>query len=145
MNKQTKVDFKLLPSLINKDIKINMKSIYFMHIPKCGGTTIDNILNSFESSEKYSGLNCINWETNTSDMIERIINTSSCLQNPFTIEPLPSEDITPFLICENISNIFSDERILRGIIEQQRVITHNWISVNSDIWFPHKIVNGSIA
>jgi hypothetical protein len=58
-------------------------------------------------------------------MIERIINTSSCLQNPFTIEPLPSEDITPFLICENISNIFSDERILRGIIEQQRVITHN--------------------
>ena len=88
-------------------------------------TRIDNILISSDSSEKYSGLNCINWEIDTSEMIDSKIKASSCLQNPFTIEPLPSEEITPFLICENISNIFSDERILRGIIEQQKVITHN--------------------
>ncbi len=43
MNKETQSDFKLLLSLKNQDIKINNKSIYFMHIPKCGGTTIDSI------------------------------------------------------------------------------------------------------
>ena len=43
MNKETQSDFKLLFSLKNQDIKINNKSIYFMHIPKCGGTTIDSI------------------------------------------------------------------------------------------------------
>ena len=43
MNKQINNDFKLLRSLINQSIKTNKKSIYFMHIPKCGGTTIDSI------------------------------------------------------------------------------------------------------
>jgi len=43
MNKQLKSDFKLLRSLINRDLQTNKKSIYFMHIPKCGGTTIDHI------------------------------------------------------------------------------------------------------
>ena len=43
MNKEKNSDFKLLLSLINKNVKINNKSIYFMHIPKCGGTTIDSI------------------------------------------------------------------------------------------------------
>ena len=43
MNKQKKPDFKLLLSSINNDVKIDNKSIYFMHIPKCGGTTIDSI------------------------------------------------------------------------------------------------------
>lgn len=37
------VDFKLLPSTSLKKEGSANKSIYFMHIPKCGGTTIDQI------------------------------------------------------------------------------------------------------
>ena len=38
-----KVDFKFVPSFeLTKD-KIQNNSIFFMHIPKCGGTTIDHI------------------------------------------------------------------------------------------------------
>lgn len=50
-----KVDFKFVPSLELAKDKIQNNSIFFMHIPKCGGTTIDHIfaklsliLNSFE-------------------------------------------------------------------------------------------------
>lgn len=38
-----KVDFKFVPSFKFKNDKISKRSIFFMHIPKCGGTTIDNI------------------------------------------------------------------------------------------------------
>ena len=37
-----KIDFKFVPSKINTKDNLD-KSIYFMHIPKCGGTTIDHI------------------------------------------------------------------------------------------------------
>ncbi len=37
-----KIDFKFVPSKINTKSNFD-KSIYFMHIPKCGGTTIDHI------------------------------------------------------------------------------------------------------
>ena len=37
-----KIDFKFVPSKINTKSNLD-KSIYFMHIPKCGGTTIDHI------------------------------------------------------------------------------------------------------
>ena len=38
-----KVEFKFLTSYIKKDLPNFDKSIYFMHIPKSGGTTIDHI------------------------------------------------------------------------------------------------------
>ena len=37
-----KIDFKFVPSKINNKDNLD-KSIFFMHIPKCGGTTIDHI------------------------------------------------------------------------------------------------------
>ena len=37
-----KINFKFVPSKINTKSNLD-KSIYFMHIPKCGGTTIDHI------------------------------------------------------------------------------------------------------
>ena len=37
-----KIDLKFVPSKINNNKVLN-KSIYFMHIPKSGGTTIDRI------------------------------------------------------------------------------------------------------
>ena len=38
-----KVDFKFVPSFELAKQKIQKNSIFFMHIPKCGGTTIDHI------------------------------------------------------------------------------------------------------
>jgi len=38
-----KVDFKFVPSVIDLQKVVSNKSIFFMHIPKCGGTTIDHI------------------------------------------------------------------------------------------------------
>lgn len=38
-----KVDFKFVPSLELEKDKIQNNSIFFMHIPKCGGTTIDHV------------------------------------------------------------------------------------------------------
>ena len=80
-----------------------------------------------------------------SEIIDRKINKSSCLQNSLRIEPLPSGEKIPFLIFENISAIFITERMPRGIIEHETVITHSWIKVSSDKISPHIIVNGNIA
>ena len=37
-----KIDFKFVPSKINTKNNLD-KSIFFMHVPKCGGTTIYHI------------------------------------------------------------------------------------------------------
>ena len=42
-NKKQQVNLKLLKSYPNQEKVFSKYSIYFMHIPKCGGTTIDQI------------------------------------------------------------------------------------------------------
>jgi hypothetical protein len=114
MNKQTKVDFKLLPSLINKDIKINMKSIYFMHIPKCGGTTIDNIflkLSLTLGSFKFKRFKYPNLKHSNKFMLENIDDDI----------PIFISGHLDYNFTKNIKNIFTCA-ILRNPLD--RVISH---------------------
>ena len=41
------INFKFLPSAESQNINKLNNSIYFMHIPKCGGTTIDQIFTNY--------------------------------------------------------------------------------------------------
>ena len=48
-----KVNLQFVPSKINSKNNLD-KSIYFMHIPKSGGTTIDHIFLKIFNLEKLS-------------------------------------------------------------------------------------------
>ncbi len=79
MNTETNINFKLLLSLINKDVKRNKQSIYFMHIPKCGGTTIDHIflkLSLTLGSFKFKRFKYPNLKQNNKFILENLDDTS---------------------------------------------------------------------
>ena len=108
-----KVDFKLLPSRSN-NINIKMKPIYFMHIPKCGGTTVDNIflklslaLNSFQFKRfKYADL-----EKNEKFLLKDLNST---------IPPFISGHLD-YNFAQNIKNVFKCS-IIRNPVD--RIISH---------------------
>ena len=114
MNKKTKVDFKLLRSSINQGINTNKKSIYFMHIPKCGGTTIDHIflkLSLVLGSFKFKRFKYPNINQNNKFILENVDDTI----------PTFISGHLDYNFTKNLENIFKCT-IIRDPLD--RVISH---------------------
>lgn len=93
-----KLDFKFVPSKIG-NINIFNKSIYFMHIPKCGGTTIDHIFLKLSSiSENFHFKRFKYFEGNKKSKLS--LNQINYSKKYFISGHLDYD------FCENLNNIF---------------------------------------
>ena len=108
-----KIDFKFVPSKINTKDNLD-KSIYFMHIPKCGGTTIDHIFVKLFSILKNYNFKRFKY----SDEIKKdklLVNEIDYSKNHFISGHLDYD------FCNNLNNIYKCS-IIRDPIS--RVISH---------------------
>ena len=108
-----KIDFKFVPSKINTKSNLD-KSIYFMHIPKCGGTTIDHIF-----AKLFSILNNYNFK--------RFKHSKEIKKNKLSgneIDYSKRHFISGHLdydFCNNLNNIYKCSVVREPI---SRVISH---------------------
>ena len=108
-----KINFKFVPSKINTKSNLD-KSIYFMHIPKCGGTTIDHIF-----AKLFSILNNYNFK--------RFKHSKEIKKNKLSgneIDYSKKHFISGHLdydFCNNLKNIYKCSIVREPI---SRVISH---------------------
>ena len=88
------INFRLLASKQDKHLRAFNKSIYFMHIPKCGGTTIDQIFYKLSSVVKNFKFKRYSYKNN--DQIQKFIISNT------------NEDL-PCFISGHLDYNFSDE------------------------------------
>ena len=131
------INFKLVPSYKTKEDNILDSSIYFMHIPKCGGTTIDyifvelsSILKNFEFyRHKYKIINSI----------EKLQSFDSTKQKPKFISGHLNYDF-----CSNIENCFKCTIVrepTERIISDYKFFIHKNNKNPSEILFEDYIKN----
>ncbi len=107
-----KIDLRFVPSKINKD---NLdKSIFFMHIPKCGGTTIDHIFVKLSSITKNYNFKRFKY----SEKIKK--NKLSTKEIDYSRKHFISGHLD-YDFCNNLNNIYKCS-IVRDPIS--RVVSH---------------------
>lgn len=109
-----KVDFKFVPSFKSENsLKLN-KSIYFMHIPKSGGTTIDYIF--VEISKVLNYFKFKKYKHNKKLLDTNKIKLNSINKTPYFISGHLNYNFT-----KNIDNIYKCTVVREPI---QRVVSH---------------------
>ena len=108
-----KIDFKFVPSKINAKNNLD-KSIFFMHVPKCGGTTIDHIFVKLFSILKNYNFKRFKY-SNESKKDKLFVNEINYSKNHFISGHLDYD------FCSNLNNIYKCS-IIRDPIS--RVISH---------------------
>ena len=114
--KKFTINFKFLPSKKVENIKSFNNSIYFMHIPKCGGTTIDQIFYNLSLVLNTFKFKRFSYQNKNNNKIQKFIL-------PNTNEDLPCfiSGHLDYNFSEKINNLYKFTIVRKPL---ERILSH---------------------